>query len=766
MRGVLAPAHRDGLALVLSSGLTSVIGVLYWVLAARLVPPAVLGLDQVAVSTMMFLGGLAQLNLGYALLRFVPVAGRATRRIVAGGYAAATLSSVLIGAVFAVGAPLWAPRMVEAFGPTRVLVFFVIAVPVWTIFTVQDSVLTGIGYASAVPVENLVFAMLKIGLLAVATVGVVLPGRVAVSWAAATGAAVLAVSLWLFLRGLPAHARTTAGIGGPAAPTSFRAVVRFVRADYAGGILWQAAQFGLPLLVLGALGTEQAAVYGIAWMMAQALYLVAAGMGQSMVAHTAADVEATDVARRQMVRRTLALVVPAAAVLALGTPWILILFGPRYAADGGPVLVLTALSAIPNVVTAAAVASARVRQRVVVQFGVPSTIAATVIVLTWMLLPRLGITAVGVAWLAAQSAVAAAILLTGAAWLPPGIARPVSALRTTALLRRVRAVAEDRTGRGPCVLGDRLSGGSGTVVIGFGPSAEDTRRTLLKASDTLQGRAQLLHQTEVLRRLHNDRRLGDWDVLVPRVIGDGEAHGAYAVLETRLTGVGGAAALNDPARCETFRESAVAAITDLHRRTATPVIVGPDEVDAWVREPMAAVVAALPHRAGPTAWALADLLAAQLLDHGVLTAWTHGDYTPDNVLTDEHGHVNGIVDWGQSAPDGLAVVDVITFLLTAQRSMTGDELGAVVLRRLTETPAAEKHLLVRTQREAGMPALDTVTLTLLGWLHHAAQNLQKSPVFAANPIWVRRNLLAVIRGADAILLGRPGTGPPRGLAGP
>src|ERR1051325_11601843 len=70
----LAPAHRDGLALVLSSGLTSAVGLLYWVIAARLFPPAVLGVNQVALNTMMLLGSVAHLNMTYALLRFVPVA--------------------------------------------------------------------------------------------------------------------------------------------------------------------------------------------------------------------------------------------------------------------------------------------------------------------------------------------------------------------------------------------------------------------------------------------------------------------------------------------------------------------------------------------------------------------------------------------------------------------------------------------------------------------------------------------------------------------
>ena len=104
LRNRLSPSLRDGLALVLSNGLTSAVGLAYWVLAARLFPPAAVGVNSVAISTMMLLGGVAQLNMTYALLRFVPVAGRVARRLVVGGYLVGGGAAALVGAVFALGA--------------------------------------------------------------------------------------------------------------------------------------------------------------------------------------------------------------------------------------------------------------------------------------------------------------------------------------------------------------------------------------------------------------------------------------------------------------------------------------------------------------------------------------------------------------------------------------------------------------------------------------------------------------------------------------
>ena len=160
--------HRDGLALVLSSGLTSAVGLLYWVAAARLFDPAAVGVSSVALSTMQLLGGVAHLNLTQALLRFAPVAGRHTRLLVLSCYALASTVAALVGLGYAAGAPVWAPQMVDAVGHGALLAFFAVATPAWAIFTMQDYLLTALRRATVVPVENLVFAVGKIGLLGAA----------------------------------------------------------------------------------------------------------------------------------------------------------------------------------------------------------------------------------------------------------------------------------------------------------------------------------------------------------------------------------------------------------------------------------------------------------------------------------------------------------------------------------------------------------------------------------------------------------------------
>ena len=410
LRGVLAgwsaPQHRDGLALVLSSGLTSVIGLLYWVVAARLFPPDIVGVNNTLISTMTLIGVAAQLNLGNALLRFVPVAERSARRLVLTCYAVGAVAAAVVGGIFALGAGWWAPELQQAVGGGPLVAFFVLSTPIWTVFVIQDYVLTAVKRATIVPLENLVFSLLKIALLGVGAL-VAFGGAIAVSWIVATAFIVLAITGYL-LRVLPAPAPGEPPVASPVRP---RTVARFVSADWTGGLFTNAVEFGLPLLVLVTLGAEQAATFGVAWAIAYGLYLVSHGMGQSLVAHVATDPAALDAARRSMVTKSFALVLPAALVIVPGAGLILSVFGAHYAATGTALLALSSLSAVPNVIVTAALFGARVRQQRAVLLGVPAAVAVLVIPPALMLMPTLGLTGVGIALVVGQSVVAAAILL-------------------------------------------------------------------------------------------------------------------------------------------------------------------------------------------------------------------------------------------------------------------------------------------------------------------------------------------------------------------
>lgn len=71
------PMLRNGYALIVSATVTQVLGVRYWIVAARTAPAAAVGRNSTAMPVMLFLAGVAELNLMSTLIRAARPARRA-----------------------------------------------------------------------------------------------------------------------------------------------------------------------------------------------------------------------------------------------------------------------------------------------------------------------------------------------------------------------------------------------------------------------------------------------------------------------------------------------------------------------------------------------------------------------------------------------------------------------------------------------------------------------------------------------------------------
>ena len=208
------PLYRNGYALVLSSATTSVLGVAYWILAARTYTPDVVGLNAAAISAMMFLAGVSQLNLMSALLRFIPGAGRATGRFVVSAYLISVSVVAVSSLIFLRGLDTWAPTLSFLGSSPVVVVWFTLATMAWCIFVLQDSVLTGLRQAKWVPVENAAFSLAKIVLLVGFAKALPHYGVLA-SWMIAMALTLLPVNGLILRRLIPKHVAAAHGDVAP-----------------------------------------------------------------------------------------------------------------------------------------------------------------------------------------------------------------------------------------------------------------------------------------------------------------------------------------------------------------------------------------------------------------------------------------------------------------------------------------------------------------------------------------------------------------------
>jgi O-antigen/teichoic acid export membrane protein len=413
--GVLAdPMLRNGHALILSAGLSQVIGIVYWVVAARNYPAAVVGRNSAAISITLFLAGIAELNMMSTLVRFLPASGARTARLILTAYGASTVVAAAAGTGFLLLIPALEPQLGFLRGSPFLAAWFVMSVITGAIFVLQDSALTGVRAATFVPVENAAFSSAKLAMM-VPLVSLLPQAGIYLSWTAAFALSVLPTNAYLFGRAIPRHLRRSPTA---APPPRLREIRAFLVPDSLAAFFFMASTSLLPLLIIDRLGAAAAGHYALAWLIGYALYLVSMNMGASLVVETAAGQERLRERCLRSLTHLAKLLVPAVAVIAAAAPYLLGLLGPGYAAADTGALRLLALSALPALVTNTAISVTRSQRRMAVVAGIQVSICALVWGLSAALMGPLGVTGIGAAWLIAQTVTAAALAARPRLWLP------------------------------------------------------------------------------------------------------------------------------------------------------------------------------------------------------------------------------------------------------------------------------------------------------------------------------------------------------------
>jgi hypothetical protein len=386
------PLYRNAYALLLSDISTSALGIVFWFLAAHLYTTEQVGLSSAAISAMVLVSGVSQLNLAGAMIRFLPQAGRAALRRVCGA---------------------WSPvsRYLRA-SPVFTL-WFIGATMVWCIFVVQDSVLTGLRRSILVPIENILFALAKIVLLLTFPVWSQQYGIFA-SWTIPAALTIVPINYVIFRHLIPKHVAAARDDAGSLVP---RQIVTYVAGDFLGYLFSLLSITLLPILVTQLAGASANAYFYLSWVFAYTLHLISANMAISLTVQVAIDETKLRRYVYDMLIHNARVVVPLVAIIVLSAPYILGIFGSNYATQGSVLLRLLALGAIPNIVNVLSIAIARVQRRMVGLVMLRGGLCVIVLSLSYLLLPRWGIVGVGIAWCVGQSSLAIVVLLTQLRWV-------------------------------------------------------------------------------------------------------------------------------------------------------------------------------------------------------------------------------------------------------------------------------------------------------------------------------------------------------------
>nr|WP_221382387.1 sugar transporter [Actinoplanes polyasparticus] len=407
---MLKTVARDSLArnsalIMASTAGTAGLGYLYWLLAARELAQSSIGTATALISIAAVVSMVSNLGLGHMFIQRLPGTGVGEwSRIVSAGLLLGCGATALVSSAAGLVLPALGGHFAFLRNSSGLVALVVTAVAL-TASTLLDNVFVAHRASHGMLTRNLALAGGKLVTLAVLT------------WAGYGGASVVllawtlpsvAVTAYTVIASLP-RLRPGARLGG----AGVGAELRHVQGSLGGHHLINLAQAGptalLPVLVTARLGPEANGHFYVAWMTASMLFMVSPAVASAFYAERA---NAAPAGLPRAAAVVLAVTGPPALLLFFAGDWILGLFSPGFAAEGGLLLRILVLAALPDAITNLVVAHWRSLGQFRRCLRLNLLMATTCLTLTWLWLPGTGIEAAGIAWLVGQSVGALAVAVS------------------------------------------------------------------------------------------------------------------------------------------------------------------------------------------------------------------------------------------------------------------------------------------------------------------------------------------------------------------
>ena len=765
------PLFLNAYALILSSVATSALGIFYWGVAARTYPPEILGTNTALMSSMQLLSLLAQMGLVNVAIRFIPGAGRMTARLVVLGYLFALVMAFVTALVFILGIGQWTPSLRFVRDNPILAISFIVSTMGWVIFVIQDAVLVGLRHATLVPIENIIFAVVKIVLLTI-FVRFIPEYGIFASWVIPSVAILVPTNILIFGFLIPRHVKKTAE---RAVPLHLRTIINFIAGNYLSTLVWNITISVLPLLVFQSVGAETSAYFYLPWTITFALHLVSSNMNMSFLAEVASDASKLASYSYRTWLNTIRLLVPAVLIIVIGAPVLLQLFGGNYATGGSGLMRLLALSTFGYSFTAHFLDISRARGRIKDAVIIQITLCFLIIMLGYLFLQEWGIVGIGIAWFIAQIAVGGVVFATKlrAMWLSEihnsrltrninNVIRGIRSSRFLPLnaitLKRARRIISEVTVSSSSL---EVSGWSKLTVIptfsdmavvAVGPEHSDAEG-IIKITRSSHAKICYAKQITILAALSGDERLSSLKPLIPVISYQGITDNQFYSIERRIPGV---SAIDSIIMQESWIQVCIAAIKAirlLHDQTTKTMCVGDEILQHWIGDRLG-IISRLYRQSRPgflSQGAIAQIseyLHKSLLNQQFAVTWVHGDYWPGNLLVNPHNlDITGIIDWESAGPDELPETDVLFLFMTTRMLRTGMEFGEVAIDLLSNPflTIDEKRIIKEADLDSMLDTPSLRTLALLTWLRHVSDALNRTSGRSTNWYWNYLNVEKVLR---------------------
>ncbi len=391
--------YRNSLAIMMNTGVSSVFGMLFWIVAARSMPSSTIGIATAAISATGMISTLANFGLDAGLIRYLPLMEEEGRnRLYNTAITVTLLASMGIALAFMAFLGWISPSLTFIAGgwfPALFLGYIALT----SITYLQSMAFTALRRADLSLAQSLIIGIRIPILLLLAPYGVwgvfiAINIAFLISFLFSTAALLKYRLSYLFRLDIP----------------SIRETLNFSLWNYTAGILLMAQSGIVPIIIINTVGPEQNAYFYVAYSMAVFLFMIPTAVSVSLFVEGSYDLPLQENVIKSL-KLILALLIPAALVLFLFGDKFLLLFSHEYSVQSFQVLRLLAVSSLFSAVIAIFTAIKRIQKGVKMINLVNTIISILVLGLGYVFLQRYGLIGLGYAWLLSNVIMSAFIVV-------------------------------------------------------------------------------------------------------------------------------------------------------------------------------------------------------------------------------------------------------------------------------------------------------------------------------------------------------------------
>ena len=392
-----------------ASAISSLFGLAFWIVAARFYTAEDVGLASALISAGSLLAIIANLGLGYGMIRFLSQSGKNANSLINSCLTVSGLASVVAVLIFLGGLDLWSPALLYLRQSPAFFITFMIFTAGTVLIALVGDTFVAERRASLSLANSLIRGLLRLPLpiilmtLSLHALGIFVSHVISL-------VVVLLISVFLFLpRVRPGYC--------PRFTVSWeliRGVWRFSFTNYIAVFLLATPNFILPIMIINLLGAEINAYFYIAWMIGFLLCNIPSATSRSLFAEGSYDEQRLWTNAWRSLKLTFLILVPCVTLVLILADKLLLFFGSSYSENATTLLRVVGLSAFPFAVNSVYLGIKRVEKKLTTIIALASFTAIATLVPSYFLLPRMGINGAGITWLVTQGIIAMAIV---ANWL-------------------------------------------------------------------------------------------------------------------------------------------------------------------------------------------------------------------------------------------------------------------------------------------------------------------------------------------------------------